>query len=346
MQFYSEYTLGLRGLSNKKADKGSIVHKVLEIVALAKKAYQDGELMIMDDDIGEVETSNYDPEYLGNICARVYQDYIKGVSHHSWTERDFKDCVNWTWKTLKYNEGMFDPRNLNVVDAEPHFDFELPYDWAEYNYPEQGLKGQLALKGTIDLISDLGDGVYEIVDWKTGKRLDWATGKTKDQHKLFSDPQLRLYHYAAKQMYPHVHTFLVTIYFINDGGAFTVHFQDSDLEKTEDMIQRRFEAIRNTEKPKTIRQIDIKQSWKCSKLCHAGKTTFEEDDHVAALIEERPGKLTKYKQVMTKCEQLRYMIDKMGIDWVTENYAHPDHTHGSYGEGGGKVHDDSHKGEN
>jgi len=344
MQYLFEYGLGYKGPSNKKADKGSIVHKVLEICALCKKAHQEGESMIIDGDIGEVETANYDPEYLGDVAARVYQDYIKGVAHHKWTDRDFKDIVSWTWKTLKYNDGMLDPRKLNVVDAEPFFDFELPHEWAKYDYPEQGLKGSLGLKGTIDLISDMGDGVYEVIDWKTGRRLDWATGQTKDQHKLFSDAQLRLYHYAVKQMYPHVSTFLVTIMFVNDGGAYTVHFQDSDLEETERMIQKRFEAIRDTEKPSTIREKDYSQVWKCSKLCHAGKTTFEDTPHIVPLIEERPGKVTRYKETMTKCEQVRYMIDKKGLEWVMENYVHPDHVQGAYGEGGGKVHDP--KGEN
>ena len=37
MQYYMEYGLGWRGLSGKKADKGTIVHKILELAARAKK---------------------------------------------------------------------------------------------------------------------------------------------------------------------------------------------------------------------------------------------------------------------------------------------------------------------
>lgn len=36
-QFFIEYVLGWRGPSNQKADKGTIVHKVLEILAIIKK---------------------------------------------------------------------------------------------------------------------------------------------------------------------------------------------------------------------------------------------------------------------------------------------------------------------
>lgn len=342
MSFYCEYVLGLRGLGNKKADKGTITHKILEITALCKKASQDGIKVIDDEDIGEVMTDNYDPDYLSSIGKRVYEYYIKLFDYHegknAWTNKDFKDCLSWAWKALKYKDGMFDPRNRNVVDAEPHFDFEIEKDWAKYDYPEYNLSGNLALKGTIDLVTDVGDGVYEVIDWKTGLRKDWATGKEYNQHNLFNNPQLRLYHYAVKKLYPDVHTFLMSIYFINTGGPFTVHYQDSDLPQTEEIIRKRFEDIKNTENPNILPRIRPQDSWKCIRLCHAGKTTFE-GTNIEPIKEHRPGQRTKYGEYMTKCEQIRYMIKLKGIDWVTQHYMHPDHSHGRYGSGGGKVQD-------
>lgn len=332
MQYFIEYTLGVRGKSNKKADKGTITHKILEICALSKKAHQDGLDEFEDEDIGLVFTNKYDPEYLAQIGSRVYQHYTSKWTHHFWSEADYKDCMSWAWKVLKYKNGMFDPANKNIVAAEPHFDFTIDLPWAEYDYPQHGLKGNLALKGTIDVISEEGDGVYEILDYKTGKRLDWATGKEKTQDSLFYDPQLRLYHYAAKHMYPHVKTFIVTIYFINWGGPFTVHFQDEDLEWTENMLRKKFEEIRDTDSPEIIRNIDPKQGWKCKKLCGAGMESFEDPQ-----IEYRGSQYTPWGEPMTKCEEIRYMIKRNGIDWVIENYMDPNHTHGSYGEGGGKF---------
>ena len=137
------------------------------------------------------------------------------------------------------------------------------------------------------------------------------------------DAQLRIYHYAMKHMYPHVKTFLVTIYFINDGGAFTVHFQDKDLAKTEEMLQKKFLFIKETEKPQLVK------SWKCSKLCHQGKSTFE-GTSIDPIIERRSGYPTRYGEYMTKCEQTNYMINKYGIDWLTENLKSPDHIIGKY----------------
>ena len=331
MQYYLEYALGWRGPSGKKADKGTIVHKVLEITALCKKGAQDGKKIITDDFIGRVSTTNPDPKYLEKVIARVYKKYTEAASHHEWSEKDEKDCVKWVWKALQYNEGMFDPRTRDVEEAEPHFDRALEHDWASCSYKieDEEVSGILSLKGTIDLITELGDGVYEIIDWKTGRRLDWATGDKKEQKDLFKDPQLRIYHYAAKHMYPHVETFLVTIYFINDGGAFTVHFHDEDLPKTEEMLKNKFEFIKNTTAPQTLPEINPSQCWKCSKLCHQGKTTFE-GTSIKPLTELKVGKRTRHGETMTKCEQTRYMIDKYGIDWVNDNLRDPDHSIGTY----------------
>ena len=319
MQYYMEYNLGWRGASGKKADKGTIVHKVLELCALAKKALQDGHATFEDHEIGEIETSNYDPEYLDQIIDTVYEYYTSRTTHHDWKPLDLKHCRKWVWKIFDDDDGFFDPKNRNVVEAEPHFDFEIEEDRAKYEYELSDgsiLKGHLALKGTIDLITDVGDGVYEIIDWKTGRRLDWATGKEKTHAKLEKDPQLRMYHLACKKLYPHVETFLVTIHFMNDGGPFTLHFQDSDIPETLEMIRAKFEKIKDTNMP------ELRKSWKCSKLCSAGKTTYE-GTHVDPMY-------NMFGAALTKCEQTKTMIKENGIEWVTGNCMAPDHTIGKY----------------
>ena len=319
MQYYMEYTLGWRGDSGKKADKGTIVHKVLELCALAKKALQDGYATFEDHEIGEIETANYDPEYLDEIIDRVYEYYTSRTTHHDWKPLDLKHCRRWVWKIFNDDDGFFDPKNRLVVDAEPHFDFEIEEDWAAYEYELADgtkLKGNLALKGTIDLITDIGDGVYEIIDWKTGRRLDWATGKEKTQAKLQKDPQLRMYHLACKKLYPEVETFLVTIHFMNDGGPFTLHFQDSDIPETLEMIKAKFNVIKNTKTP------ELRKSWKCSKLCPAGKTTYE-GTNVDVMD-------NMFGAPLTKCEQTKIMIKENGIEWVTANCMSPDHAIGKY----------------
>ena len=75
MQYYLEYCLGWRGPSGQKADKGTIVHKVLEIAAVCKKGAQEGKKIIVDDLIGRVSTSNSSPKYLEKVIDRVYDKY-------------------------------------------------------------------------------------------------------------------------------------------------------------------------------------------------------------------------------------------------------------------------------
>ena len=205
-KYFMSYVLGLPEESGKKASMGTSVHKVLECLAVIKKQIQDDDSITFIDDehIGRIDFIKEDllkPTFL--TCAQVdtinksrssktiykspcllkYNDirygedlveYIfkKAYAHYSqpgWTHLDKRDCHNWTWMALEYQNGNFDPRKRNIVDAEPHFDFEIPHDWAKYEYTlpnGEEISGNLAIKGTIDLISEVSPGILEIIDWK------------------------------------------------------------------------------------------------------------------------------------------------------------------------------------
>jgi len=321
-QYFGEYVLGWRGLSGQKADKGTITHKVLEILAVIKKAQQDNLESIDDDVVGLINVNKYN---LNSIIEQVYKHYTDLTQHHKWSAKDYKDCHAWVYKAIKFNNGMFDPRNRQILCPEQHFDFEIKKPWAKYSYNvgSQTIAGNLAMKGTIDLITLVNEDTIEIIDWKTGRRLDWATGEEKTQEKLEKDPQLRIYHYAIKHLYPHIKHIMFSIYFINDGGPFTICFHDSDLADTENMLRAKFEAIKSTRKPR------LNKSWMCSKLCHFGKTTFE-NTNIEPIVEYRDGQVCQIGQKMTKCEQIKHDLDLYGIDTTMELYKHPNHSFGSY----------------
>jgi hypothetical protein len=221
---------------------------------------------------------------------------------------------------------MFDPRNRNILMPEQHFDFEIKKPWSKYSYnltDGSVLEGNLAMKGTIDLITLVNEDTIEVIDWKTGKRLDWATGQEKTQEKLENDPQLRIYHYAIKHLYPHIKNIIFSIYFINDGGPFSICFHDSDITETENILRRKFDIIKQTTKPK------LNKSWMCSKLCHFGKTTFA-NTSIEPVTEYRNGQLCSKDTAMTKCEQIKHDLDLYGIDATIGLYKHPNHSFGSY----------------
>ena len=202
-QYFLEYVLGWRGVSGLKASKGTVVHKVLEILAIIKQSQQDDTNPVVDDIVGSINIESYN---LDDIIKKVYDYYSTAEAFHKWSPKDYKDCHAWVYKAIEFNGGMFDPRNRHILCPEQHFDIEIKKPWSAYSYdtPDGKLEGNLAIKGTIDLITLVDDNTIEIVDWKTGRRLDWATGKEKTQEKLESDPQLRIYHYAISHLYPHI----------------------------------------------------------------------------------------------------------------------------------------------
>jgi hypothetical protein len=322
-QYFIEYVLGWRGPSGQKADKGTIVHKVLEILAVIKKGQQDGLTEIDDDVVGHIDVNSYN---LDTITQKVYKHYTERSPHHKWAPKDYKDCHSWVYKAIELNNGMFDPRNRNILMPEQHFDFEIKKPWSKYSYnltDGSVLEGNLAMKGTIDLITLVNEDTIEVIDWKTGKRLDWATGQEKTQEKLENDPQLRIYHYAIKHLYPNIKNIIFSIYFINDGGPFSICFHDSDIAETENILRRKFDIIKQTTKPK------LNKSWMCSKLCHFGKTTFA-NTSIEPVTEYRNGQLCSKDSTMTKCEQIKHDLDLYGIDATIGLYKHPNHSFGSY----------------
>jgi hypothetical protein len=322
-QYFIEYVLGHRSPSNKKADKGTICHKVLEILAGIKLSEQNNQNNYIDDIIGSINIKKYN---INHIIEQIYNHYTSQFKHHEWTPTDFKDCRLWVNKALTEHNGIFDPRLRNIVQPEQHFDIEIDKPWANYEYETKDgvIKGKLSIKGTIDLITKVNDSTLEVIDWKTGKRLDWATGQEKTLDKLYSDAQLKIYHYALSKLYPEYDHIIMSINFINDGGAFSLCFDKSDLSSTEDLIRKKFEEIKKCKKPK------LNKTWKCNKLCHFGKKTFTGNNTINPILEYRDGQVTPNGQYMTICEQIKHDTELYGIKNVVDNYTATGYTVGKY----------------
>ena len=317
-RYYIEYNLGWKGESGLKAEKGTISLKVLEILAHIKLGQQNEAKSITDDIVGKVSTKTYN---IDKLVDKVFGHYSSFATHHNWASKDLEDCREWVHKARRLNSGMFDPLNRHIVAPELRFDFEIDQPWAKYKYNLPNgeiLEGQLAMKGTIDLVTDIGDNMYEVVDWKTGRRLNWATGEEKTYEKLHDDPQLRMYHYAVSKAYPDKEQIVVTINFINDGGPFSICYTKDELPRTEAMLREKFERIRQTQVPK------LNRSWKCTKLCPFGKTTFA-GTHIKPIQEFRSGQVTPKGQLMTKCEQIKFEITRKGMERTTTEYSAQDH---------------------
>lgn len=307
MQYFITYVLGHQSDSGKKAELGTIVHKVMEVLAKLKKFSQDfpskTKMIVEDDALGTIEVKKSELYTKGLVTGLLQKsfNFYSSASKHNFTKADNNDCVKLVNDTLSYNDGQFDPRNRKIIAAEPHFDIPIDEPWAFYEYMIDGklVKGQLAIKGTIDLITESSDGIIEAIDWKTGKRLDWATGEEKTYEKLCSDPQLLLYNYAISKLYPEYHQSIMTIFFIKDGGPFSMCFDKSDETRFLKMLKNRFLDIQQNQSPRPISE--TRESWKCTRLCHYCKNNWPGTDENMCIHIENTLKAKGMEQTIKEC---------------------------------------------
>ena len=305
MQYFLTYVLGHQSTSGKKAQLGTVVHKVMEVLAGCQHLQQDGKKMLLSDDaLGDVKFNRKklkSDDFVEDILKQSY-DWYTSSCVHKYTNADYKFCKDLTWQAINYNKGMFDPRNRKIVAAEPHFDIEIDEDWARFDYemPDgEKITGNLAIKGTIDLVTEVEDGIIEVVDWKTGQRKDWTTGEEKTYEKLLTDTQLLLYNYAISKLFPDYEQAIMTIFFIRDGGPFSLCFDASDREKFLEMLKLRFQQISRNQNPKPMSY--TRNHWKCNKLCHFYKNNWPGTDQNMCIYTEEHLKKHGMDETVKRC---------------------------------------------
>ncbi len=324
-KFFLQYNLSLRDKTNKKALLGTVVHRALQLLADKNLAQKNKLGKVINDDIPNLSYKKCDDlPHITELCFDYYAEHEPEVEL---TKADLRTCIKWVEKAVAYNDGELDPRNQNVHATELFFDIEIKKPWAKYRYEVDGevLEGYLSIKGTIDLITQEDDKYFQVLDYKTGKRIDWATGEVKSPEKLQKDTQLLLYYYALKNMYPDWE-FFVSIYYINDskidgvdvpGGLFSMVFDEEDYQKAEDILRQKFEYIRSVEQPRLLSSENT--HWKCKYLCK-----FSEEW-------ENSGKST--------CHFFRDMVKSEGIVKTIEQYGDVSKI-SKYGDGGGRLAED------
>jgi hypothetical protein len=309
MQYFITYVLGYQPDSGKKAELGTIVHKVMEVLAKLKKFTQDNptknKIVVDDDALGKIDIKKselYTNGLVTGLLQKSFHFYTSQSKHH-FTKGDNNDCMKLVNDTILYNDGQFDPRNRKIIAAEPHFDIPIDEPWAFYEYEIDGkmVSGQLAIKGTIDLVTESSDGIIEAIDWKTGKRLDWATGEEKTYEKLCSDPQLLLYNYAISKLFPEYSQSIMTIFFIKDGGPFSMCFDKADESRFLNMLKDRFKDIQYNNTPKPISE--TRENWKCTKLCHYCKNNWPGTDQNMCIFIENSLKTKGMDQTIKDCSK-------------------------------------------
>lgn len=300
-QVFLGYFLGWKNSTGRAACKGTIFHKVFEGLAHIKLAQQKGERFAYDEVLGKIDIENFAVDNLLYKSFLFYQNQPKKPLEN----KDLKEISGWVDKALKHKNGMMNPLNCDIVCPEIAFDIEIPHEWAKFNYEIQGqnVEGRLCVKGTSDLLIRVTDKIWEVRDWKTGQRKNFKTSEVKDL-KYFAnkDFQLRLYHYAISKTFPELEELLISIYYVNDGGVFTVNFDRSSIEYTELLLKNRFEQIKQTELPSLLSRNHA--HFICKYCCDYSQ--------------ERSGG-------QSWCQFIHEQIKKNGIGYVIEKYKKPDH---------------------
>jgi RecB family exonuclease len=306
--YFLSYVCGVPKPGNKKADFGNMVHKALELLARRKLAEQRGEAAL------------FDPESRETVPASrltTEEAILRGWNAYKAKHADFGPA---DWRLLEHQvKGVlrtpYSPLGLDIVEPELYFDLEIPGDWARWSLTDphtgEAAGGRLSIKGAMDLIVRDGPGHITYVDWKTGARKDWATGKAKTYESLMTDPQLLLYYYALRRIYPAERVTMV-IYYVRDGGPYVLPYGDREYELAERKLRQYFEEIRDAA-PARIYE-DPARNFPCRSFCHFGKVAGPSG---------RP-----------LCEEHWAEVQALGMDRVVARIGRPGHAY-RYGGGGG-----------
>ena len=300
MQYFLTYVLGWQSDSGKRADMGTMAHKVMEILAGLKKFQQDNSrkkyLVVEDDKCGKIRVDKdrlYTDEFVDELIAKSIEEYGK-TSTHKFYRKERQEVSDTVYTFLTHNGGQFDPRLRNVYYPEPHFDLPIEEDWAKFDFVDANgntQKGQLAIKGTIDLVTLVNEDTIEVVDWKSGRRLNWASGEEKTYKKMQNDPQLLLYFYAMSKMFPDFPNRIMSIFFYKDTEGnpdpvpYSFCFDKSDEARFLDMLRSRVEEIRQNVSPKPLDS--TRTDFRCKYLCHFCKNNFEGETENMCIITEK-----------------------------------------------------------
>lgn len=332
-KMFLSYNLNLKEKANFKADAGNGLHKALELLGLCKFAEQNKKKTIENEIFDKpVKISSITPD----------KAFELGWAHYKKLSPDFPDWDDE--KTIKkykkmydallsYKSGAYNPLNLDIVQPEQFFEFEVKEPWAKYEYVINGevLSGYLKLRGTVDLIIRNEYDGFSALDWKTGRRVNWGIGewfnpKVKEYSDLKKDKQLLLYYYSLVKL---LGTYNISsiIYYLQDGGPYEFHFDEQTYISAEKMIKESFERINSIKVPKLTKNTgNPAENYYNKRKC--GWCDFNKI-------------WPKVSTKQTVCEHFRTEIVQLGMDKVLDK--HLDVSKLSDYTGGGRQNKDKEK---
>lgn len=155
------------------------------------------------------------------------RDVFEQESRHDplkrgWTEEEEKAYFEEGVRVLKAFYERNAPWNFTVVDLESRFEVLMQDAKTGENH---------VLAGVIDRIDKLPSGTYEIIDYKTAKRMP-------SQAALDKNLQLSLYSLGLQKRWPHLATEQIktSLYFLKHSEKLTAQITSDVVEKTKNHV--------------------------------------------------------------------------------------------------------------
>lgn len=126
------------------------------------------------------------------------------------------------------------PWNYNVLDLESRFEVAIEDD---------SLNEPCVLTGVIDRFDKLDEDTYEIIDYKTGKKLP-------SQDDIDRDLQMSIYNLGLIKRWPHLKDkkIKLSFYYLKHGEKITTSREEKDLEETKNKIVNLIKDIKQKER--------------------------------------------------------------------------------------------------
>lgn len=221
LKFKFQYLDKIKTPKSKEALFGTLVHKTLKVL------HEPGLLPPTEDEILKFFSNNWD--------STIYPD-----------EREAAFAFSQGVQILKNYYAKNYPARFNVLALETSFEVPL----------ESGGEAHI-ITGKIDRIDKVDDAIFEIIDYKTAKKMP-------AQESIDNDLQLAVYHLGLANRWPHLASegkpVKVSLYFLKHSEKLSTFKNARHLEQTKENIAKTIAGI-------TLCQKDAKFSPRAGALC-------------------------------------------------------------------------------
>ncbi|OGZ30070.1 MAG: hypothetical protein A2931_03770 [Candidatus Niyogibacteria bacterium RIFCSPLOWO2_01_FULL_45_48] len=166
-----------------------------------------------------------DPLYptLDEVVNFYNEEWLKLREKTKWPDEESEKIFNRHGASILekfYKKNQ--PWNFNVLDLESRF---------ETSIKDKSTGETHTLSGIIDRVDKPDDETYEIVDYKTGRRLP-------SQETLDKNLQLSIYHLGLLNRWPDIKNknIRLTLYYLSHGESLSTKRTETDLEATKNSV--------------------------------------------------------------------------------------------------------------